>query len=721
MPVPRFKKKKKKQKLASTAGVTHLSKSTDKIVPKIIPPIRRNRLKPSVEVEVIINDCCYKDDNSQDMNTTGIVTTDELRNMTMNDNTISNIGISHTVLATEQPNHHSVNERNVYVRSEEQDQDDSGVYLPEAMPSKETKKHNSLFQTDFRSSDIRDTVDFTSKHMMYSDPVVPLADNPHKVSNENYVVTGLLKNFNSHMSVTNEDPQHLLDDAQTYICNTHFEEASTSVVDSTHNLIENVEKAINNNVTRICRSHDCKEFLKIRNSDLCMTFTSEFSVCISDGTGDVFHEREKDLSIEALLQNNVVHFMLPKEPVLANRALESSILLLTDQYHCNQLIHRTEGNTLIRPSGLGLLAINKKQTVSLVKNNTIQVKAVSSDISAMNDSLTSTINRNNYIPASGTIVEKGTVYEGRSLYRALQNYEMVTVSENTEQQWGALDTVKMFNREDSFYKSNSYKTHTRSEVHPNKISKNVGLFLKNMLMDSEECDLSCQNDVMESSINFKCALNRNKVTRLTENTNKSVVSLELNKEEPTKLPVHSKASTRCTILESHLESGVACDNVHAGSEFCNQCVCHSENSCVVSVVNVNTTVPSSNERSQSSLHREHQFSLISNYHSNRKNSEETPEDVCTIDKNTEDSINKISEDIIGTNNEKPFITVNKSDTLPSSGSIDTVNDSYNNSHHHIPISPKAQVMKIIGKLVKKTGVNDDCLDSLRIKMENKSG
>jgi hypothetical protein len=56
-----------------------------------------------------------------------------------------------------------------------------------------------------------------------------------------------------------------------------------------------------------------------------------FSACGSDRTGDVFHER-KDISIQSLSQNNnVVKFLILKQTVPADIALESAILLVTNQ------------------------------------------------------------------------------------------------------------------------------------------------------------------------------------------------------------------------------------------------------------------------------------------------------------------------------------------------------------------------------------------------------
>lgn len=83
----------------------------------------------------------------------------------------------------------------------------------------------------------------------------------------------------------------------------------------------------------------------------------------SDGTGDVFHEREKVISVKTLSQNNnVVQVLFPKEIVPADITLESTISLRSDKLHFNRLIHTTEENTHIRQSGVDPLTGNEKRT-----------------------------------------------------------------------------------------------------------------------------------------------------------------------------------------------------------------------------------------------------------------------------------------------------------------------------------------------------------------------
>ncbi|PNF17853.1 hypothetical protein B7P43_G02224, partial [Cryptotermes secundus] len=709
--------------------VTHINKSTDRTVAKIIPPKRRHRSTSSVEVAVITNDCYCKDYNNQDNNTNSIVTTDELITKTMNDKAVNSIEVPHSVWLTDQPNHQSIDERKIYevnnvcTKSEECDQNDSGVYLPEAMLSEETEKHISLIQTesDFRSSGIQDTINFTSKHLISLDPVMPMLDNSHKVSNECEVTAGLLRNFTSFLSVPNEDPKHLLDEAQTCVlCNAHLTKASTPIVDDSHILVENVEEATNDIINRICKCLNCERSLKnlcTENSRLCMD--SNFSICGSDCTGSVFHKREKELCNDDLSENkNAVQFLLPKESPPTDVALVSSIPFSLNQCHFNDLSNATEENTCIRQSGLGLLSSNEEQSVSFIKYDTTDGKASSTDISVVND-LTDVTSRNNYTAIARRIPKKASICDGGCCsYSALENFEAVTLNQDRENQWVVSNSAEVDNKEHTYYKSNNCKTITsKEEVHPNKISKSFHLFLKNMLTDDEEYDLNYQRDNIQSSINFKCALNQTEVTNSTEKTNKGIMCLELSKEEPTGLPGHCKVSPRCIVVESC----VVCDSVCNGSGYCNQHVCDSEDCCVMSLVSVDTTVPSSNKSRQSPLHGEHQVSLISDCCSNMKKSKELTNDLSVANKSTEESVNKTSEDIIKTNNKESFITVNKSATLPSSGSTDTINKSYNYSHDQIAGRSNAPaIVKSRDKPLKKNKINDDCLDHLRTEMEKNS-
>jgi hypothetical protein len=240
-------------------------------------------------------------------------------------------------------------------------------------------------------------------------------------------------------------------------------------------------------------------------------------------------------------------------------------------------------------------------------------------------------------------------------------------------------------------------------------------------MDSEEYDLS-YGDNTEGSVTFNCAFNQSEDTKLTEKTNKRFLCSELNKEDSTKLPVHSKTLPRCITVETSLKSGVLCDNVHNGSDYCTQRECGSKNNCVVSVVSMNTTVPSCDEGCQPSLHGEHQLSLTSNYYYNTINSKDSTEYVSDISKGVKVSVMKSDEDTIKTNTEESLTTLKNSETLPSSGSTDDSDKSYNNSYSQTPAGSKAPfVAKIKTNPPKKSGVNEECLEGMRIKMENNSG
>jgi hypothetical protein len=240
-------------------------------------------------------------------------------------------------------------------------------------------------------------------------------------------------------------------------------------------------------------------------------------------------------------------------------------------------------------------------------------------------------------------------------------------------------------------------------------------------MDSEEYDLS-YGDNIEGSVTFNCAFNQSEDTKVTKKTNKRVLCSEVNKENSTKLPVYSKTLPRCITVATSLNSGVLCDNVHNGSEYCTQHECGSKNNYVVSVVSMNTTVPSCDESCQPSLCGEHQLTLTSNYCCNTINSKESTEYVSDVTKGVEVSVMKSDEDTIKTSTEESFTTLKNSETLPSSGSTDDGDKSYNDSYSQTPAGSKAPFLgKIKINPLKKSGVNEECLDGIRIKMENNSG
>ena len=407
------------------------------------------------------------------------------------------------------------------------------------------------------------------------------------------------------------------------------------------------------------------------------------------------------------------------ESVAADRALESSLSLSMNQCNFNHLNHRTEKNTYVRHSGLGLLSRNEELNVSLIKSVDAIAKPWSTDNSTVNN-LLNTTSRNNSTTAAGRILQKRTIYDkGYCLYSALENFEAVSDTENREKEWVVSDNVRMINWEHTGCKNKNYKSHAGSgEIHPNKISKSFHLFVKNMLMDSEECDLNYHGANTEGSVTFRCAFNLSEDTNLTEKTNKRVLCLE----DSSKLPVHSKTLPRCINVETYLKSGVLCDNVQNDSDCCCQHECGSENNCVVSVVSMNTTVPSCDESCQPSLHGEHQLSLTSNYYNNTINSKESTEYVSAISKGVKVSVMKSGEDTIKTSTEESFTTLKKSEALPSSGSSDDIDKSYNNSYSQAAVGSKAPfVAKIKTKPLKKSAVNEECLDGMRIKLEYNSG
>jgi hypothetical protein len=709
VPPPRYKKK---QKLAPVTTVNQLSEITDKAAAKITPPKIRRHSTSFVDMAIITNDCYSKDDTSQD-NNNGIVATDELTAKTVNDKAVNGTERSYSVWVTDQPNYHVTNGRrigkvnNVCTRCEEYYQNDSGVYLPEAMLSQENENHGSLIQTenDFRSLCIQDTINSTSKHLISLDPVMSMLDNLHKVSNECEMTAGLLRDCTSFLSLTNKDPKHLLDEARTCtLCNTHVSKASTHIVGDSHILLENVKETSSNIVNRTCKCLNHEKSLKTlctESSHLCMDSHLQFSICGSGGTGSVFRKREKDLCNEALSQNkSVFQLPLPKEPVPTDVALVSSISFPSNQCHFNHLNHATEENTYPRQSGLGLLSSNEKDSVSVIKYNTrnMQVKASSADISVVND-LTNAVNWNNYTAVGRRIPKKSSISEGDCCsYSALDNFEVITLNENRENQWVVSGSTEVVNKEHICYKNNNCMTIARrEELHPKKLSKSLHIFLKNMLTDDEEYDLNYQSDNAQGSINFKCALNHTEVTNTTGKTNKRVVCLELQNGELTGLPHHFTVSPRCTVVESC----VAGDGVHNASGYHSQHVCDSEDCCVMSA-----TAPSSNKSSHSPLHAEHRMLITSDCSNNITKSEELTEELIVGNNITEDC----------------FVTVNKSATLPSFGSTDTINRSYNYSHDQIAIRSNVQdTLKSRNKPQKRNEVIDDCLDGLRTGMEEDSG
>lgn len=771
VPPPRLKRK---SKLASITNITPFNKSTDKHVPNISSK-QKNRSAASAEKTVIVSECFCTDDANENNSLTDIVTASE-STTEANDKTVKSNAVSHTVRKRKRLNHHNVNERenvevdNVPARSEGCCEDDSRVYLQNAAPFVKTKENNGLVQTehDFRSS---------------------LLGNSHEVNSECEVVTGLPKNYTSYLSVTN-DSAHLLNEAPTSLYNTHLGKTFPPLMGNSHILIGNTGEAIKDTAKIVCKCVEYEESSKVScagKSHVCVNSAIGDSGCCSDGTPDVFHERDEDICFQALSENNpVLKFQLPKEsvhadtvlecvpagkglePVPANRGIESvhadraleylpagrglkpvpavrelesipadresesvpadrrletvsadrglefvlgdrtlesvsavtafesmaadralESSLSTSMKQCN-LNHRTEKNTYIRQSGLGLLSCNEELNISLIKSDAAIVKPCNTDISAVNNP-TNTTSRNNSTTAVGRILQKRTMYDKGYLYSALENFEAVSDTENREKQWVVSDDVRTINWERTGCKSKNCRSHAVSgEMHPNQISKSFHLFVKNILMSSEEYDLNYHGDNTEVSVTFNCAFNQSDDTNLTEKTNKRVLCSELNKEDSTKLPVHSKTVPRCITVESSLKSGVLCDNVHNGSDYCTQHDCGSENDCVVSV-SMNTTVPSCDESCQPSLHGEHQLTLTSDYNSNTINSKESTKYVRPISKGAEVSVMKSGEDKIKTNAEESFTRLKKSEILLSSGSTDDIDKSYNNSYSHTAVGSETKM------------------------------
>jgi len=804
VPPPRLKRK---AKLASITNITPFNKSTDKCVPNLSSE-QKNRSKASAEKTVIVSVCFCTDDTNENNNVIGIVTANESATEAVNDKAVKSNAVSRTVRKRKYLNRHNINEKedgeidNGFARSEGCCECDTRVYRQKAIPFVKTKENNSLVQTehDFRSC---------------------LFGNSREVKSECEVGTGLPKNYTSSLSVTN-DTVHLLNEAPTSLYNTHLGKTFQPLMGNSHFVIEDTEEAIKDTAKIVCKCVENEESSKVSctgKSHVYVNSTTGYSGCCSDGTLDVFHERDEDICIPALSENNtVLQFQLPNEsahadtilecvpagtglePVPANRGVESvhadrtleylpegrglktvpavrelesmpadreseyvpagrrletvpvdrglesvladresesvsavtafesmaadrvlepSLSISVKQCNFNHLNHRNEKNTYVRQSGLGLLSCNEELNVSLIKSDAAIVKPCSTDISAVNN-MTDTTNRNNSTTAAGRILQKRTMYDkGYCLYSALENFEAVSDTENREKHWVVSDVVRIINWEHTGRKSKNFSSHAGSgEMHPNKISKSFNLFVKNILLDSEENELSYHGDNTEGSVAFSCSFNQSEDTNLTEKTNKRVLCSESNKVDSTKLPVHSKTLPRCITVETSLKSGVLCDNIHNGSDYCTQHECGSENNYVMSVVSMNNTVPSCDESCQPSLHGEHQLSLTSNYYSNTINSKESTEYVSVISKDGEVSVMKCGEDKFKQCTGESFTTLKKSETMPSSGSTDDSDNSYSKT----AVGSKASfVAKIKTNPLKKSGVNEECLDGMRIKMENNSG
>ncbi|KAJ4433506.1 hypothetical protein ANN_15815 [Periplaneta americana] len=723
VPAPRTKRKKK---LASALTVTHFNSVSDETLPKVIPPRRKNKCKTSVELEIIIKDCCCKDNKTDII---GIVATDDSTSVTINDEAVDIIEISHTVEESKLTTntHDIIKGNNMYIQLEEQGQDDSGVYLPEAMSSGNNLA--DFMQTGHHIDDVitSDALSSSIRNITLSNSVIPLLGELEEINIDNYTEAVNTELLNSG---------YLLQEEFSDSSNIPLVTTSSTSVNSSNVLIDNIEEAINDTVSRIYQILDYKEPQKTFYKEDENSFLG-YPVYDSDDKGDVFHERDKDISVTASSNyNNVVQFLFPREPPPVHRTLqyiESSISLLMNPYHFDHMI---EGN-VVPPdlcfNSLSLLLSDDEPSNTLIRS--IQLRMPETD-GSVNSVCTASINSSEQcttlleeeeleeIPTTGEDWKVPTTGEDCCLYSALGNVEAFTNSNGRNQQLAAIENVNKLQidceeeEEDTKY---SYKTYRRSEIHPKKISESFDLFLKHMLMDSEQYDLNYyQRDNTKGSINFECALNQTfhnvagtQVTILTDKTNKGPSCLELNEEDIIHLPVDSMASPRCIIVESDIKAGVACDNINNKCGECSQYVrdsenanIHNENSCAVSVVSINTAVPSSNESCQSSFHTDHQDFSDSKHSSNITSPIGTSEDISksfvnSVDHSSENYNLINSGNLIETVNEDSFITTNKRDKLPSE-SMDTINKLSDIFQQQNVINPQVPVVvKVQGKSLTK--------------------
>jgi hypothetical protein len=308
VPPPRLKRK---AKLTSVTNITPFNTSTEKKSPNITTK-QKHQYEAYAEKTVTVSECFCADDANGNNSLIGVVTASETTTEALNDKTVKSNAVSHTVLKRRQLNHHKVNERedgevdNVFARSEGCCEDDSRVCLQKGLPYFKTKEYNSLVRTerDFRSSLLGDS---------------------HKINSECEVVTGLPKNYASCLSLT-KISVHLLSEAPTSVYNTHLGKAFPHLMGNSHIVTENTGEVIKDTATIVCKCVENEESSKVSRTEKSLVYvnsTKGYSGCCSDGTRDVFHERDEHICIQALSENDtVLIFQLPKESVRADTVLE---------------------------------------------------------------------------------------------------------------------------------------------------------------------------------------------------------------------------------------------------------------------------------------------------------------------------------------------------------------------------------------------------------------
>ena len=680
MPAPRIKKK---QKLASIKNATN----KDKNLQLIVPPKRKHKSKSSVDLEIIINNCQYN--NDKDQNEDHIINnlqTDNSTLLTNNHKSVNGVKISVSERDIKQPINIILKEEKDFVqvnhinsRHEEHNQYDSGVYLPESVSSGNpcgeiNKDENVTHSVNIITHDNDNTV----KDRLLEIPTLTLScesqqsDMKNKISAKDEMLQSIPV---VPFATTEVNIEEIVNIVHSPLPTKH-----TTVTPIASHEDSHIEHLIHTTVSRISTFLDCKDEENISSENDLYTDSSPFGISIlldksSNNEDNVFHESKKDASANGSpYGNNILQLLISKEPVPGKKSFGSSISLLN--ISCNN--NHFEEESDIWPNGLDFFKNDETD------NSTCIIKDVT-DLEHK-DSDTFVSNENKLIVKNET-----NTGEDCCLYSALDRFE---ANNTSEQAVAAIENEGQLaiDNEKNSHKNRFYKTCVGEDVHPKKISKSFDLFIKNMLMDGEEHDLNYHGD----NSNFKSSLNEifnnvtNQVTNLTDDNNEIKFCEELSN--------NSKASPRCINVECDLKAGLV-------SDIDNQLSCDSEianslngNSCALSVISVNTTVPSFQESCQSPLYTVSQEKSVAPIGSEGNNT-------IVTDSTNEDSISSLG---------------SESGNLPCFGGAHLTDVSRNNPLNQFFSSQVPVIVKVKGKPLKRNALNDDFLDSFEEKLENRT-
>ncbi|PSN46126.1 hypothetical protein C0J52_12063 [Blattella germanica] len=733
VPAPRIKKK---QKLASNINMINIENGVNRIIPVVVPPKRKNKLKTPGKLQTVLNDCNHRNDNTQSVNheieiiSVGTSTYFPVNNKYDNEATsFTKEGEKRSLLTLVNGKQNYSHLNLVNLKLEESGQYDSGVYLPEGMPSGECYKNSQISQTGFIFEN-EITQDTTA---LFSHLITPLEAEGNK-ENESASGDSIHQEKNSNLQ-TSENTQYVVNISQSSLTNNHSEIISSTPNNDTQSTFENIEDLIYDSVNRIHSLLECREEI-VNNKD--SNFDSPFGISIlmddhSDDVGKVFHERENDVSIRGSSNDNIIQLLISKESVPAENSLQdidASISLLNISPNFSYLDEKSD-DSVYSHKGCNDTGVIKIEKTFSAKSRPIIKEIMDLELLDVNSSDASVFDgTSNDCVGLDTLDKTGEnkTISGKdcSSYSALDNFEAFRVKNHRKQDIVTIENEgQLITKGKNRYKRRFYKT-KGEEIHPNKISENFDLFIKNMLMDGEDYDLNnYQCNETKGSVKFKeDGLNEsfhhttNEVTNIIDDnynyTNKSPNCLEFQKEAHAEFSNGRKASPRCINVECDLKAGLLSDIVNNKSDIHNQLECDSAianslngNSCALSVITVNTAVPSSQESCQSPLHSIQQHSMNSVDHN--------------ISKTPENPSKSYSTDFIiveaNNVNDVSSITISKSDTLPSD-SADMKTKSSNIPYNQLSFSSQVPVVvKVKAKSVKK---NDDFLDSFREKLENSS-